>query len=165
MRKSTLFVSTVLTIFMMATIFGVASAYQQVVRNQNAAIAAVVTPPTSVVQPVNVQPAPILPTQPMVVTPEQATIIATTFLNDTNVYSVETVDYQGVVAYLITFSSGNLVYVSTTGEILAVSKIPPVVVVRKAGGGNGDGGNANNNSSGGEHEDHDSHEEHEGGDD
>jgi hypothetical protein len=153
MRKSTLFVSTALTIFMMATIFGVASAYQQIVRNQNTAaqVSAVqvapVVAPSAVPQPVS---APAL----TAITPDQAASIASTFLNDTAVYSVETVDYQGVVAYLVTFSSGNLVYVSTTGEILAVSQIPPVVLASNTGG-------ISNHSSnnGGEHE------EHEGGDD
>ncbi len=161
MRKSTLFISTVLTIFMMATIFGVASAYQQIVRNQSAAAQVSVAQVAPVVQPANVEPVSV-PTL-AVVTPQQATTIASTFLNDTGVYSVETVDYQGIVAYLVTFSSGNLVYVSTTGEILAVSKIAPIVVVRNTGGNSG-GGNvaAPATNSGGEHEEN---EEHEGGDD
>lgn len=159
MRKSTLFISTVLTIFMMATIFGVASAYQQIVRNQSAAaqVSAVQVAPVAQIAPA--QPVASVPTL-TIVTPEQATTIASTFLNDTSVYSVETVDYQGVVAYLITFSSGNLVYVSTTGEILAVSRIPPVVVARNTGGNSNNSGNSNNEN--GEHEDH---EEHEDGDD
>ncbi len=152
MRKSTLFISTVLTMFMMATLFGVVSAYQQIVKNQNiAAQAQVVTQAAPVVQEVSVQPVAM---QTMVVSPEQATIIASTFLNDTSVYSVETVEYEGTVAYLITFSSGNLVYVSTTGEILSITKIPPVIVASNTRGGNS-GGNNNNASSGGEHEDHD----------
>ncbi|MFN8411769.1 MAG: PepSY domain-containing protein [Anaerolineales bacterium] len=157
MRKSTLFISTVLTMFMMATIFGVASAYQQIVKNRDAMAQTVATQP-AVVQEVAVQqPAPV---QSTVITPEQATTIATTFLNDTNVYSVETVDYQGVVAYLVTFSSGNLVYVDTTGQILAVSQIPPVVVVNNHKGNSGNDNNNNSSSTS-----HESSEEHEGGDD
>lgn len=150
MRKSTLFISTALTIFMMATIFGVASAYQQIVRNQNAApqVAAVQAAPVVAQAPLQ-QPvsAPTL----VVITPDQAASIASTFLNDTGVYSVETVDYQGVVAYLVTFGSGNLVYVSTSGEILAISQIPPVVVASNTGGNSNRGSNNNN---GGEHEEH-----------
>lgn len=159
MRKSTLFISTVLTIFMMATIFGVASAYQQIVRTQSTAaqVSAVQVAPVAQVAPA--QPAASVPTL-TIVTPEQATTIASTFLNDTSVYSVETVDYQGVVAYLVTFSSGNLVYVSTIGEILAVSKIPPVVIARNTGGNSNNSGNSNNDS-----DDHEDHEEHEDGDD
>jgi hypothetical protein len=149
MRKSTLFISTALTIFMMATIFGVASAYQQIVRNQNAAqVSAVQAAPVAAqvpaAQPVSV------PTSTLV-TPDQAASIASIFLNDTGVYSVETVDYQGVVAYLVTFSSGNLVYVSTSGEILAISQIPPVVIAANPGGSSNRG---NNNNNGGEHEEH-----------
>ena len=161
MRKSTLFISTVLTIFMMATIFGVASAYQQIVRNQSTAAQVSAVQVAPVVQVAPAQPASV-PTL-AIVTPEQATTIASTFLNDTSVYSVETVDYQGVVAYLVTFSSGNLVYVSTTGEILAVSKIPPVVIARNTGGNSNNSGNSNNGSD--DHDDHEDHEEHEDGDD
>lgn len=159
MRKSTLFISTVLTIFMMATIFGVASAYQQIVRNQSTAAQVSAVQVAPVAQVVPAQPAASVPTL-TIVTPEQATTIASTFLNDTSVYSVETVDYQGVVAYLVTFSSGNLVYISTTGEILAVSKIPPVVIARNTGGNSNNSGNSNNDS-----DDHEDHEEHEDGDD
>ena len=161
MRKSTLFISTVLTIFMMATIFGVASAYQQIVRNQSTAAQVSAVQVAPVVQVAPAQPAASVPTL-TIVTPEQATTIASTFLNDTSVYSVETVDYQGVVAYLVTFSSGNLVYISTTGEILAVSKIPPVVIARNTGGNSNNSSSNNDND---DHEEHENHEEHEGGDD
>ena len=157
MRKSTLFISTALTIFMMATIFGVASAYQQIVKNQTvvaqqAAVSQMVaTQPAPVVQEVVAQPAVV---QSTVITPEQATTIASTFLNDTAVYKVETVNYQGAVAYLVTFSSGNLVYVSTTGDILAVSKIPPVVIAGKRNGNSGGASTSNVSvsSGGGEHD-------------
>ena len=88
MRKSTLFISTVLTIFMMATIFGVASAYQQIVRNQSTAAQVSAVQVAPVVQVAPAQPVASVPTL-TIVTPEQATTIASTFLNDTSVYSVE----------------------------------------------------------------------------
>ena len=153
MRKSTLFISTVLTMFMMATLFGVVSAYQQIVKNQTEAAQAPMAQIAPVMQEVNVQPVSM---ETAVVSPEQATIIASTFLNDTGVYSVETVDYEGVVAYLITFSSGKLVYVSTTGDILAITEIPPVVVASNNRGGNSGGNNSGNSGGGGgDHEEHD----------
>ncbi len=162
MRRSTLFISTVLTMFMMATLFGVVSAYQQIVKNQTEAAQAPMVQAAPVMQEVSVQPVSM---ESAVVSPEQATIIASTFLNDTSVYSVETVDYEGVVAYLITFSSGKLVYVSTSGDILAITEIPPVIVASNTRGGNS-GGNNSSNSGGGEdhHEDHDD-DDHEDGDD
>jgi hypothetical protein len=168
MRKSTLFISALLTVFLMAILFGVASAYQQVVKVNGKAA----TTPQVVSQRVQADFAPA-PTAteivaPLVVTPEQATTVAVDFLGDSNVYSVEVVDYEGAATYLVTFSSGDLVYVSSTGMVVANTKIQPVVVAASSGG-NGGGGQANNNggSSGGDdHDDHDDdHDEHEDGDD
>jgi len=176
MRKSTLFISALLTVFLMATLFGVASAYQQVV-NVNGKTAA---SPQVLAQPLQAefQPEPVAAetVASLVVTPEQATTVAVEFLGDPNVYSVEVVDYEGAATYLVTFSSGDLVYVSSTGMVVANTKIQPVIVAASGGGNNGNGGGGqaddNGGSSGGEdHEDHDDdhggdHDGHEsGGDD
>lgn len=167
MRKSTLFVSAMLTVFLMATIFGAVSAYQQVVKKQNDA--AKNTVPQAVNAEIVPLPAESIVAVPEVVTAEQATTAAINFLSDTNVYSVEVVDYQGAPAYLVTFSSGDLVYVSSTGIVIANTKIQPVVVA-VAGGGNGNQDNNGGGSSGGgneteHHEEHEEHEEHESEDD
>lgn len=163
MRKSTLFISAMLTMFLMATMFGVVSAYQQIVKN-NAAEAAKASAPVLAVA----QPAPtVVPTaQPLVVTPEQATTIAVEFLGDSNVYSVESVDYEGAPAYLVTFSSGDLVYVSPMGEVVANTKMEPVIVVASSGsngggnGGGGGGGGGGNGGGGGDDDgDHDDHDD------
>ncbi|MBN8580524.1 MAG: hypothetical protein J0L96_07620 [Anaerolineae bacterium] len=163
MRKSTLFISALLTVFLMATIFSVASAYQQVVK---ANIALAEQPSQKALsQPVSADFAP-MPTAteivaPLVFTPEQATTVAVDFLGDSNVYSVEVVDYEGAATYLVTFSSGDLVYVSSTGMVVANTKIQPVVVAASSGG-NGSGGQATNNnggSSGGDDHDDDEHED------
>ena len=167
MRKSTLFISALLTVFLMATIFGIASAYQQVVK-ANGTMAAQPSQ-KALSQPVNANFAPV-PTAteivaPLVVTPEQATTVAVDFLGDPNVYSVEVVDYEGVATYLITFSSGDLVYVSSTGMVVANTKIQPVVVSASSGGG-GQANNSGGSSGGDDHDDHDDdHDEHEDGDD
>lgn len=166
MRKSTLFISALLTVFLMAILFGVASAYQQVVKVNGKAAAT----PQVVSQRVQANFAPV-PTEivaPLVVTPEQATTVAVDFLGDSNVYSVEVVDYEGAATYLVTFSSGDLVYVSSTGMVVANTKIQPVVVVASNGGNNGGGqaNNSNGGSSGGEdHEDHDDDHDDDHGDD
>jgi uncharacterized membrane protein YgcG len=163
MRKSTLFVSAMLTVFLMATVFGVVSAYQQVVKNNTAATAQKANS-----QPVQVDFAPVpteaVITTPLVVTAEEATTIAVDFLGDPNVFSVEVVDYQGAPTYLVTFSSGDLVYVSSTGMVVANTKMQPVVVAASSGG-NGGGGQGNNSggSSGGgnQQSNNNGHEEHE----
>jgi len=156
MRKSTLFVSTVLTMFMLATIFGVVSAYQEVVK-ANAVVAEVTAEP-EIQQEIVAEPTSALPEMPSIVSPEQATTIAVDFIGNTDVYSVEVVKYEGGTAFLVTFSSGQLIYVSPTGEILAESEVQPVVVVSAPQQSNNNNRNSNNS---GEHEDHDDdHEDH-----
>ena len=164
MRKSTLFISAMLTVFLMATLFGVISAYQNIVMdNQTVAV----TPAElSVQQPI----ATTVPTivSPMVISPEQATTIAVELLGDSSVYSVEVVDYEGVAAYLVTFSAGDLVYVSSTGEVLAVTKLEPVVVVVPAGNRDDNGERPNRDQQQQEDngdDDHEDGDEHEDGDD
>lgn len=178
MRKSTLFVSAMLTVFLMATMFGVVSAYQQVVKNSD--LTSTQAPAQQVAsKAVNVDTVfPPVPTvteiaAPLVVTPEEATTVAVEFLGDSNVYSVEVVDYEGVPTYLVTFSSGDLVYVSSTGSVVANTKLEPVIVVASNSGGGGGGGGGSNQSSsssssdGDDHDDddHDDHDEHEDDDD
>lgn len=167
MRKSTLFVSAMLTVFLLATMFGVVSAYQQVVKNNNIQASL-----KALSQPVNAefsaQPAPTetILDIPLVVTAEEATTIAVNFLGDPNVYSVEVVDYQGAPTYLVTFSSGDLVYVSSTGMVVANTKIQPVVVAAASGGNGGNGGgDQSSNNNGSNNSSDDSHEEHEDHDD
>jgi len=167
MRKSTLFVSAMLTVFLMATMFGVVSAYQNIVKNNN--MASTQSAQKALSQPVSAVLAVPTATEivPHVVTTEEATTIAVDFLGDPNVYSVEVVDYQGVPTYLVTFSSGDLVYVNSEGLIVANSKLQPVVITASNPTNNG-GGQAGNggSSSGGEHEGNDDdHEEHEDDDD
>jgi hypothetical protein len=167
MRKSTLFVSAMLTVFLMATMFGVVSAYQNIVKNNN--MASTQSAQKALSQPVSSVLAVPTATEivPLVVTAEEATTIAVDFLGDPNVYSVEVVDYQGVPTYLVTFSSGDLVYVNSEGLIVANSKLQPVVITASNPTNNG-GGQAGNggSSSGGEHEGNDDdHEEHEDDDD
>ncbi len=159
MRKSTLFISALLTVFLMATIFGVASAYQQVVKANG--IIAEQSSQKELSQPVSANFAPV-PTEivALVVTPEQATTVAVDFLGDPNVFSVEVVDYEGAATYLVTFSSGDLVYVSSTGMVVANTKIQPVVVAASSGSnGGGQATNNNGGSSGGDDHDDDEHED------
>lgn len=167
MRKSTLFVSAMLTVFLMATMFGVVSAYQQVVKNND--LASTQSSQKALSQPVSVEfAATATVVAPLVVTAEEATTIAVNFLNDPMVYSVEVVDYQGAPTYLVTFSSGELVYVSSEGVVVANTQVQPVVITASnttSRGQSNNSGSSSNNSSGSnqQHEEHE-HEEHEGDD-
>jgi hypothetical protein len=176
MRKSTLFISAVLTTFVMAMLAGVASAYQDVIsttqlsmfqaQNQTngqtmvkAAIDAV--PTATEVQPVNW-------------TPEEAAGLAAQVLGREDLYSVEVADLNGETVFMVTFSSGDLVYVSLDGQIRSIGKVQvETVVVNSGKGGGGGGGGGNNNVSQApapsqnheEHEHQENHEEHEEHDD
>ena len=170
MRKSTLFVSAMLTVFLMATMFGVVSAYQQVVKNND--LASTQYSQKALSQPVSVEfaaPATATVVAPLVVTAEEATTIAVNFLNDPMVFSVEVVDYQGAPTYLVTFSSGALVYVSSDGVVVANTQMQPVVVTASNTTNRGSGQSNNNNSgssnnSSHESSEHEEHEEHESDD-
>jgi hypothetical protein len=81
-------------------------------------------------------------------------------LNRTDLFSAEITQLDGIDVYLITFSSGDLVYVSMDGQIVSISKVVVTVVnqpARRGGGGGESSAPAVSSNSGGE--------EHEGGDD
>jgi hypothetical protein len=160
MRKSTLFISAALTTFMLAILFGVASAYQNIVKSTQPM--AVQTQPSAA----EMVSAPIIPTQATTITPEAAATLASQVLNRTDLFSAEVTQLDGVDAYLITFSSGDLVYVSMDGQILSISKIAVTVISQRRSGGNGGGSNniQSNNTSNDEHEE-EHEEEHESDDD
>jgi hypothetical protein len=155
MRKSTLFISVVLTTFMLAVLFGVASAYKSVVGSTQTA--AVQPQPTETVQTVSEPIAAVVPTQ---IAPEAAAALASKVLGRTDLYSVEVTQFEGADAYLVTFSSGDIVYLSLDGQILSISKLPvtTTVIARKSRSGNG-GGTGGGDTGGSENDDH------EGGDD
>ena len=146
---------------MLAVLFGVASAYQKIVNTAQPTAAVAQTEQVAEVQTVDQQLISLAPAG--VVSPEQAAAFAAQVLGHTDVYSVESTTYEGAAAYLVTFSSGDLVYVSPIGQILAITKPEPVVVVvvqpnkdaKDRSGGDGGGG------SGGEGEEHQEQEEHE----
>jgi hypothetical protein len=86
------------------------------------------------------------------VTPEEAAQIAARYLNRTDLYSVEGAQFNGVSAYLVTFSSGDLVYVSLDGQVLSVQ-----LAKGQIASGGGGGGREHDDD---EHEHEDEHEDH-----
>jgi uncharacterized secreted protein with C-terminal beta-propeller domain len=159
MRKSTLFISAALTTFMLAVMFGVVSAYQNIVKSSQPVVEQ--SQPTTEVVMVSAP----MPTQITSITPEEAATLASQVLNRTDLFSAEVAQLEGVDVYLITFSSGDLVYVSFDGKILSFSKIAVTVVAQAShrGGNNQNNAPAEPADDGGEH--HDDGDEHESGDD
>jgi len=161
MRKSTLFISAVLTTFVMAMLAGVASAYQNVVNSNQ--VAAQPQPQTKTIA--EAIPAPT-EVQPVNWTPEQAAALAAQVLGHDDLFSVEVTDLNGETVYLVTFSSGDLVYVSLDGQVRSIGQVQvETVVVSSGGGGGGGGGNNQSNNSSQSNEEHEDHDEHEGHDD
>ena len=175
MRKSTLFISAVLTTFVMAMLAGVASAYQGVISTTQLSLlqpqaqasgqtmvkAAIDAVPTATeVQPVNWR-------------PEEAAGLAAQVLGREDLYSVEVTDLNGETVFMVTFSSGDLVYVSLDGQIRSIGKVQVETVVVNSGKGRGGGGGNNNVSQAPapsqnheeEHEHQENHDEHEEHDD
>lgn len=122
MRKSTMFISGVLTTFMLAIMFGVATAYQKIVQTGGV--------PTEIAQ--QAQPTDVMVAEPAIaanavsatITLEEAANLASSVIGRTDLYSSENTQLNGVDAYLVTFSSGDLVYVSLDGKILSITKLP-----------------------------------------
>ena len=114
MRKSTLFISAALTTFMLAVLFGVASAYQNIVKSTQPVA---VQPQPTAVEVVNAPvsaPYPSSSYEPLPLKPPLT--LASQVINRTDLFSVEITQFDGVDAYLVTFSSGDLVYVSLDGQ-------------------------------------------------
>lgn len=133
MRKSTLFISAALTTFMLAMMFGVASAYQKIVQT------GISTGTSQQVQPANGLAATSAASTGM--TLEEAATLASSVIGRTDLYAAENTQLDGVDVYLVTFSSGDLVYVSLDGKIVSISKIPVKYVLGQAASQGGGGGN------------------------
>ena len=152
MRKSTVFISAVLTTFTLVMLYGVVSAYRNI---STVSVSAAQDLSTATSEPTSV------PTStPSTITPEDAAQLAALVVGNTNLLSAESSSINGVNAYMVTFTNKDVVYVGLDGQILGV-QVAPVVMnivqpVRVNNNNNGGGGNDEN------HEDHedDDHEEH-----
>ena len=169
MRQSTLFISAVLTTFVLAMLAGVASAYQNFVQTDQAVqaepVAEEVQSQPQVQTVAQEQPAPAEASADL--TPNEAIDLAVKVMGQDDLYSIEMTELNGESVYLVTFTSGNLIYISLDGQVRAIDEIEVQTVVVNVSSGGGDRSstdrsNDSSNSSGGEHEDHeDEHEDHE----
>jgi hypothetical protein len=73
------------------------------------------------------------------VSPEQAASLAAQILNRQDLFSVETITSSGVAIYKVTFSNGDLVYMSQDGQVLSVNiqTLPANVAAYTSGGNTG----------------------------
>jgi hypothetical protein len=120
MRKSTIFISAVLTTFALVVLYRVAAAYND---SKNATPAAAA--PTSLPAPAATEP-PAVADAPAVVAlgAVDAAQLAAKVVGNTNLLSSESSNYNGVNAYKITFTNNDVVYIGLDGQILSVQIAP-----------------------------------------
>lgn len=173
MPKKNLLISAALTAFILVIGTGIASAYQRV----NDSIEAVKVNATADAARVAVESQPLVDAVPADVaaqpaqatlTHQEAALVAANYLDQTDLYSVENVIWEGIDAYEVVFSSGDSVFVSMTGEVLG-TKAPETVVVIEEAPASSSSSNTNartsNNTSYNDDDDHGGSSEHHDDDD
>ena len=169
MRKSTLFISAVLTTFVMAMLAGVASAYQDIISTNQLEVLQPLAQAQTQPQTKSIADTIPVEAESFNLTPEEAAGLAAQVLGRDDLYSVEVTDLNGESVFMVTFTSGDLVYVSLDGQIRSIGKVQVETVVINSGGGGGGGGGGDesisqppaSNQSQQEHEDHEDQEDQE----
>ena len=111
MKKSSLFISTILSVFILAVLAGAVTAYRAFT------VSTVQSPQT----------VPVTQTFQNQISPEQAAQLAAQYWGRNDLYSVESTQVNGISAYKVTFSSGDVVHISTDGQVLGAFAAPRIV--------------------------------------
>jgi hypothetical protein len=114
MKKSSLFISTVLTTFVLAILGGVFSLNRAYSRIAHASA----PQPTQLPGAVPATPGAI-PTLPATISPQEAAQISARITGYGKLYSVESTQFGGLETYKVTFSSGNTAYIDMQGQLVA----------------------------------------------
>ncbi|HMB22713.1 MAG: hypothetical protein ACM33V_01920 [Chloroflexota bacterium] len=169
MRKSTIFISAVLTTFALVMLYRVAAAYN------NTKTATQIDTPTSLPEPTETEPPATEPPAPapadVVLGPEQAANLAAQVIGSTDLLSAESSNFNGTSAYMVTFVNNDVVYVGLDGQILSVQIAPPTPVLvnvsaptqkkhKSNGGGGSTSSSTRDNHEDDNRDDHDEHEDH-----
>ena len=115
MKKSSLFISAVLTTFVLAVLAGVFTLY----RTFTGSVQASVPQPTLVASAV-----PATPTVPGTISPQDAAQIAARYTGNSDLYAVESAVFGGMDTYKVTFSSGNTAFIDLQGQVVGVFIAP-----------------------------------------
>ena len=125
MRKSTLILSIILTGVVLALLFVLVSTYKKVV--------ATAVPGEATQAAEQAQPAQQLPVQNLADVPAagnvriyDAAAAAAKVLGRTDVYITEYAQLNGADVYLVSFLSGDIVYVGLDGQVISTSKQDPI---------------------------------------
>jgi hypothetical protein len=137
MKKKSLFLSAGLTTFILVLVAGVIKVSADSLRYSadhpvaSVAVATQAQPTDTLQQPTDTS----QPTISHYISPEEAIAIASIRLGSKDVYSIDTTSLAGMDVYKVSFSSGNVVYVSPEGHILAVTSLTRVVQENSSGPG------------------------------
>jgi hypothetical protein len=127
MRKSTIFISSVLTTFALVVLYGLVSAYRNISTTPEVSA---LTVDTATPEPTDTAVPTTAPTAtPSTVTPQQAAQLAAQVVGNNNLLSAESSSINGTDAYKITFTNNDVVFVSLDGQILSVQVAPAIVNV------------------------------------
>jgi hypothetical protein len=154
MRKSTIFISAVLTTFALVMLYRIASAY-----GDNQKVTEVAAEPTASLEPIATEP-PVA--TEVALSPEEAAQLAAEVVGNTNLLSAESSFFNGVDAWMVTFTNKDVVYVGLDGQVLGIQVAPVVVNVAppvKQRRKNNNGGGGNTSQPSGENHESDEHEE------
>ena len=130
-----MFISAVLTTFILAVLFSVVNAKN----NESAVTQAEPTAASEVLPTDTALPDPTATA--VFLTPEQAAALAAQVLGRTDLLIVETSLFNNESVYLVKFMNGDQVFVSSAGSVLSVVLAPPPVVVISGGGSSNKGNN------------------------
>jgi len=161
MRKSTIFISTILTTFALVMLYGVVSAYRN---NSTSTEAPALALDIATAEPTS-EPTSEPTVTATIVTPVEAAQLAAQVVGNSNLLSAESSVINNLAAYKITFTNNDVVYVGLDGQILGVQIAPVVVNVavpaqtRNRIRNHSDDTSATSNN-GGETEYHEEHEDH-----
>lgn len=153
MRKSTVFISTVLTTFALVMIYGVVSAY----RNVSTSMEVAALPENTATLEPAMESTVVSGTAIPMVTALQAAQLAAQVMGNNNLLSAESASVNGVDAYKIIFTNNDVVYVGLDGQILGVQVAPLVVNVSVPAPAQQ---TDDHNNGGSESHDDDEHEDH-----
>ncbi len=120
MRKSTLIISAVLTAALLFALYSLLSAYRKAIQAAVPSTATVAAPAGNIQEQVTG----IAADTPMTgtITIYDAAALAVKVLGRTDLYIMETTQFDGAEVYLATFASGDMMYISLDGQVLSTSK-------------------------------------------
>lgn len=156
MRKSTVFISVVLTTFVLVLLYNVALAHRQ-----NSQVTEALTQPTTTLARDRTSMPTASAIEASMISPEEAAQLAAQVVGNSNLLSAESSTFNGADAYKITFTNNDVVYIGLEGQILSVQVAPVTVNVAVPVQHTNHKKSGNNHSASQSHESGEDHQEHE----